>query len=296
MPLEVQRVQGAPLGLTEAAEEAVLQWRFEPAVAEREPVRTWTTVRIPFEAIPFATPSPPPAARQSPTPLPLRATLVASPTPRPSVLPAAAPPVPAGSRRFVPPPAPPEPPSGEAAPQAPIYRARRAVRLGLSPEQARVFLDGRYIGIVDDWDNHAGGLILPLTRGPHLVRLDLPGYRPFEAEIDVTSNAELDVVELGDDLVRTARIPFARLTPPIAATRGTLSFAIDPPDAVVSVNGGPGMPAASLSQADPLELPGPGVHEITLSAPGRVLRTIRVMSSKSAPTESAIVRLRLNPR
>lgn len=159
-----------------------------------------------------------------------------------------------------------------------------------------MFLDGRYVGIVDDWDNHGGGLPLPLTRGAHRVRLDLPGYRPFEAEVDVTSNAGLDIAELGNDLVRTARIPFARLTPPVATTRGSVSFVVDPPDAIVSVNGGSGIPAASLTLDDPLQLPGPGVHEITISASGRVLRTIRVLSSPGAPTESATVRVRLNPR
>jgi len=52
----------------EAAVTAVRSWRFEPATKNGQPVRAWTTVRIPFEAIPFPTPTAPtpsatPAAR-----------------------------------------------------------------------------------------------------------------------------------------------------------------------------------------------------------------------------------------
>jgi TonB family protein len=65
-PLQVRVEQGARAGLTEAAVEAVKQWRFEPATKNGKPVRTFATVRIPFEAIQFArTPFPDPAA--SPT-------------------------------------------------------------------------------------------------------------------------------------------------------------------------------------------------------------------------------------
>ncbi|MFN2632506.1 MAG: TonB family protein [Thermoanaerobaculia bacterium] len=303
LPVEVQRVQGAPMGLTEAAEEAVRQWRFEPAVSRGEPVRTWTSVRIPFEAIPFATPSPvhspgptltPPAAAERPAPAPPPAERPAQPAPSPR--PAAPPSPAAGPNREAPPPVPPEPPSGERAPEPPVLRARRALKLSLSPDQARVFLDGRYVGIVDDWDNFGGGLLLPLGRGPHLVRLELPGYRPYEAEIDVAANAEKDVAEIGNDLVRTVRTPFARLTPAVATTRRFLALVVDPPDAVVRVNGGPEMAAPTVTGADPIELPAPGVHDITISAPGRAMRTLRVLSSPNAPADLATVRVRLNAR
>ncbi|MEP6768052.1 MAG: TonB family protein [Acidobacteriota bacterium] len=300
MPIEVQRVQGAPLGLTEAAEEAIRQWRFEPAVAGGEPVRTWTTVRIPFEAIPFATPSPAPAPRPTPTPAPALFERPPPPAPSPRARAAtsvSAPLTPGATlSRDVPPPAPPEPPSGERAPEATVFRARRALRLSLSPEQARVFVDGRYVGIVDDWDNFGGGLVFPLSRGPHLIRLELPGYRPYEAEVDAAANADTELAEIGDDLVRTSRMPFARLTPPVATTRRFLALVVDPADAVVRVNGGPEMPAPSVTAADPIELPGPGVHDVTISGPGRALRTLRVLSSSNAPADLATVRVRLNPR
>ena len=57
-PDEVQVVQHGPAGMTEAAREAVRQWQFDPAMWRGAPVRTWTIVRIPFEAVPFASPTP----------------------------------------------------------------------------------------------------------------------------------------------------------------------------------------------------------------------------------------------
>lgn len=72
-----------------------------------------------------------------------------------------------------------------------MYRTRSGILLTLAPQQARVSLDGRYIGIADDWDGRGGGLALRIAQpGPHRLRLELPGYRPFEAEIDVSPNAE----------------------------------------------------------------------------------------------------------
>jgi TonB family protein len=63
VPLEIQVVQPARGGLTEAAVEAVRQWRFEPALYGRTAVRTWAPVRIPFEAVPFAQSTPTPVPR-----------------------------------------------------------------------------------------------------------------------------------------------------------------------------------------------------------------------------------------
>ena len=55
-PLEIRVIQRARAGLTEAAVVAVRQWKFEPAEKRGIPVTTWTTVRVPFEAIPYPPP------------------------------------------------------------------------------------------------------------------------------------------------------------------------------------------------------------------------------------------------
>jgi hypothetical protein len=38
------------------------------------------------------------------------------------------------------------------------------VKLELTPNQARVFLDSHLIGIVDDWDDSGGGAILAFLK------------------------------------------------------------------------------------------------------------------------------------
>jgi len=65
VPVGVAVVQRAGGHLTEAASDAVWRWRFEPAVKAGTPVAAWTTVEIPFEAIPYPTAAAPSA---SPTP------------------------------------------------------------------------------------------------------------------------------------------------------------------------------------------------------------------------------------
>lgn len=65
-PAEI-RVEKGREGLTQAAVQAVRQWRFEPATKGGRPVRTFTTVEIPFEAIPFARTPFPEAFESSPS-------------------------------------------------------------------------------------------------------------------------------------------------------------------------------------------------------------------------------------
>ena len=55
VPIDVAVVERARGHLTQAAYEAVRRWRFEPALKGGKPVLAWTTVEIPFEAIPYPT-------------------------------------------------------------------------------------------------------------------------------------------------------------------------------------------------------------------------------------------------
>ena len=53
-PVRITVEKAAREDLTRAAIEAANQWRFEPALEGGRPVRTFTTLRFPFEGIPFA--------------------------------------------------------------------------------------------------------------------------------------------------------------------------------------------------------------------------------------------------
>ena len=96
-------------------------------------------------------------------------------------------------RRRRPPPPPPRSPaetraSRERAALADnVYRTRRYAKFGVSPDQARMYVDGRYVGIADDWDDRGGGRKFEFAReGTHRVRFELPGYRDLNVDILVT--------------------------------------------------------------------------------------------------------------
>jgi len=304
VPVQLEVVQGAPGGLTEAALAAVAQWRFDPARLNGSAVRTHPLIRIPFEGVQFATPTPaggdefagpPPTVTGTPEPAPSTPTpSTARPTPIPP--PPSTAPVPARPRLEIAPlPVPPEPPSGERGVDGPVFRTQRGIRLALTPEQARIWIDGRFVGISNDWDPQRGGAEFVFERpGPHALHAELPGYAAFEAEGDVTSVADSESVPVVGTLSRSARLPFARLPRPTAATRGPVAFAVDRADSQVSIDGVPAGPASAFTEREPLMLAGPAVHELKISSQGAPVRTLRVLVSTTASPDTPILRIRFS--
>ncbi len=193
----------------------------------------------------------------------------------------------------------------EAEPSAPretsfnpdnVYRTRRFAKFGVSPDQARIYLDGRYVGIADDWDDRGGGKTLPIGReGSHRVRLDLPGYRTLRLEVLVTSSADDDTADVNDELKRTARIDYPKIPKLDDRTVGPVEFArVDPPSAMVSEGGRTLGPASSFGPSSPLKLSGgPAVHDLVLSAPGFKPRTVRILVANNADNDVASVKVSL---
>jgi TonB family protein len=272
-PLEIRVIQRARAGLTEAAVAAVQRWRFEPAQKRGVAVTTWTTVRVPFEAIPY-----PPNPTEPPDRTPADA------LPRPS--PAASPPAPGRAPS-------PRATAGILEPDA-VVRTRRAIRLAVTPEQARVYVNGAYVGIADDWDGRGGGLDYQFSnRGGNFVRLELPGYRGRELEVVVTSGADEDVLEIHDELERQERRPYSSLPPVAARAKSAVAFDVQPPDAVVAVSGRILGVARHFHSGSPLRLNGPAAHELVFSAAGHSPRVIRVLVAPHAEQETAVIRVRL---
>ena len=270
-PEEIRVLEGARSDLTEAAVAAVRQWRFEPGLRGESPVRAWLDVTIPFEAIPFASPTPTRSpTRDEPPSIEER-----------------------GRAPEVPDPVSPEPTSPRGRPAITVYRALRGVRLAISPEQARITLDGKYVGIADDWDGRGGGAVLPLSgKGAHRIHAELPGYEAVDIEVDVTSAAEEEIVDVEEDLERTSNQAYVRLPAVEARTSSVVEFRVDPPDASVSVQGRILGAAASFGVSRPLELSGPAVHELVLSAPGRRPRSIRILAAPGSAERPAVISLR----
>jgi hypothetical protein len=192
----------------------------------------------------------------------------------------------------------------EAVPAAPVaapgpppdnvYRTRRFAKFGVSPDQARIYLDGRYVGIADDWDDRGGGRTLEIGReGVHRVRVELPGYRALHLEIIGTSSASDETVDVNDELKRESKVPYPKLSKLEDRTVGPVEFSVDPPDAVVSEGEKTLGPASSVGSDSPLVLRGPMVHDLVLSAPGRKSRTVRILVAANADNDRAKVKVSL---
>ncbi|MCA1610224.1 MAG: hypothetical protein LC780_05000 [Acidobacteria bacterium] len=174
------------------------------------------------------------------------------------------------------------------------YRTRRFAKFGVSPDQARMYVDGRYVGIADDWDDRGGGRKLEFTRsGRHRVKFELPGYRDLNVAIVVSPDAGDDTADVGDELKRESRQPFTKVSSPSDRTVGPVVFKVDPPDATISEGGRTLGPASNFGSDSPLRLHGPMVHDLQISAPGRKSKTVRILVAGNAENDKAEVKVEL---
>ena len=188
--------------------------------------------------------------------------------------------------------------SRAAEPADRSYRTRRSARFsGASPDQARLFVDGRYVGIVDDWDNHGGGKDLEFTNGLHRVRLELPGYQTLQIDLNVTPSAEEEVITIEDELKRTSKVPYPKIGPSLNGhTRGGVQLEVEPSDAELSEGDRQLGIAAQFGPSSPLRLSGPMVHELVLSAPGFEPKTVRVLVSRNSSNDLAKIKVKLKKK
>lgn len=219
------------------------------------------TVRIP---VPTRTPKPKPTATATPIPAP---TPTSTPTPPPLVRPDA------------------------------TYITRRFVKMSASPSQARVFLNGRYIGISDDWDDAGGGALLSFSsEGRQRIRLTYAGRKDVIVDVVVASNAVEDRVEVERELAKGSPDgptgPGGKISRPDYLTVGLVRFEVEPPSATVFVDGHD-MGPASRFQAQDMQIRDQGVYDVVLTAPGYQPRTIRILVSPSTGKERALVREKL---
>jgi len=179
-------------------------------------------------------------------------------------------------------------PGSEALEAAPEVRradhsvtVRKGVKIDVDPDQSRVFLDGRYIGISDDWDGHGGGALLLFERdGRHQLRFAYPGYKDLVVDVTVSHDArekteEIDYkLEEGKPTGPTG--PQGKMDRPSYTTVGPLRFDVNPSDATVTVDGRSIGPASRFRKEDYV-ISSLGVHDIVLSAPGRRSKSLRVV-------------------
>ncbi len=260
-----------------------------PAVAALPTRAPAASTEVPATPLPTAEPT----AAPEPSPLPTEAPAAAAatpklrPTPRrkPTAAPTEVPRVADASPAAAPP--------SSSRPENPdkVFATRRAVRFTSSPDQARLYVDGRYIGIADDWDNRGGGRELELPRGVHFVKMELPGYRPLVLEIQVTPESGKDSPSIDEELDRFDRMAYERLPAPADRTTGAVEFVIEPADATVSEGGKMLGAATNFSPATPLEIKAsPAVHDFVISAPGYKSKLVRILVAANAGKDRASVR------
>lgn len=138
-----------------------------------------------------------------------------------------------------------------ASAQIPFFDRGTALRFQVTPEDAEIFLDGYYVGTVDDFDGMFQRLYL--EPGEHDVEIYLTGYRSVRQKVFVQPGAtfrlryDMDALMPGDTADPR---PVAPATPPPAAGRrpipqrpdqqsefGAIAIRVQPRDAVVLIDG-----------------------------------------------------------
>jgi hypothetical protein len=144
----------------------------------------------------------------------------------------------------------------------PRYDNRAYVRMSVTPDEAAVYVDGFYAGVVDDFDGVFDGL--PLSPGGHSITFYLAGYRTVQHNIHVPAASTFklrDVLEKLPPGIASAAPALAPLVPapprgsyrlpssqpplsvPLGITAqpvlsvGTLDLTVQPATAVVLIDG-----------------------------------------------------------
>jgi hypothetical protein len=94
------------------------------------------------------------------------------------------------------------------------------VKISVNPNRAAVFLDGRFVGHVGEFEGI--GRSLEVAPGVHKIKIALPGYRTFETEINPIGNQKVEVktelvksiVPIGDPSLRPGAVTPADNAPP----------------------------------------------------------------------------------
>jgi len=222
-------------------------------------------------------------------------------TPAPEIRPTAAP---TRKARAKPTAAPEAPSPVAAAPANPSQKPadltvtiRRFLKLDVSPSQARVYLDGRYIGISDDWDDAGGGSLLAFNlEGTHRLRICAPESHDLLVDLIVRSTATDDKVtierSLGGGTPDGPTGPDGKLKRPRYRTVRGAVFNVEPPDAVVSVNGRELGPASRWAKEE-LQFADMACYEVLLTAPGYESKSFRLLVGPTAGEVRANIKEKL---
>jgi hypothetical protein len=173
----------------------------------------------------------------------------------------------------------------------PRFDQRAFIRLRVTPDDAAVYVDGFYAGVVDDFDGVFDGL--PLPPGGHSIVLYLEGYRTARHNIYLPPGASFSLHETLAPLppgmpseppmvvppvpsppAGSYRMPVTppppvtaagETTPLPIANFGTLDLRVQPATASVVIDGQPWVSSDGAHFV--IELP-VGAHRVEVTAPG----------------------------
>jgi hypothetical protein len=77
------------------------------------------------------------------------------------------------------------------APTGPMPTVWSQVKITVNPSRAAVFLDGRYVGHVGEFEGTGRALLV--APGDHKIKIALPGFKTFETEINPSPNQKVEV-------------------------------------------------------------------------------------------------------
>jgi hypothetical protein len=170
-----------------------------------------------------------------------------------------------------------------------VYRTRHAMKFQISPDQARLTIDGKYVGIADDWDDHGGGRTFPFPPGIHRVKATLPGYRDLNLQIIVTPSADKDDEAASDEMKRVSRENIPKLAKLDYQTEGDIFFDASLASARVVLDGHETGVGFQFTAAQPLQLSGPAVHDLVLTD-GAKSKALRILAASTAGRNRVLIK------
>jgi hypothetical protein len=77
------------------------------------------------------------------------------------------------------------------SPRATTPEVTSELKLAVQPGRAAVFLDGRFVGHASEFGGKLHSMLI--SPGKHTIKVELPGYRTFETEVNLLVNQKSEV-------------------------------------------------------------------------------------------------------
>ena len=100
-------------------------------------------------------------------------------------------------------PAPAEPTYAPPVAVSKTFTCRKAAEFNVSPEESHVLVEGKDIGIADDWDGSGGGKDYPLAVGSYVSCFILQDYKTACVRLTIDPKAGDDVCDVDTDLEKS---------------------------------------------------------------------------------------------